>query len=54
MKAEWFRKKNLEVGIKSELLKMYGHQGGKVGVGGWDELGDWDGHIYTNLYKIDN
>ena len=24
--------------------------------GVWDELGDWDGHIYTidTMYKIDN
>ena len=22
--------------------------------GGWDELGDWDWHIYTTMYKIDN
>ena len=22
-------------------------------VGGWDELGDWDWHIYTIMYKID-
>ena len=22
--------------------------------GGGDELGDWDEHIYTNMYKIDN
>ena len=21
---------------------------------GWDELGDWDWHIYTTTYKIDN
>ena len=21
---------------------------------GWGELGDWDWHIYTNKYKIDN
>ena len=22
--------------------------------GGWlDKLGDWDGHIYTTMYKID-
>ena len=27
----------------------------KVGKVGWgDELGDWDWHIYTNMYKIDN
>ena len=40
--------------------QTYGHQGGKaVGEGVvvmvWcDELGDWDWHIYTNMYKIDN
>ena len=31
--------------------------GGKWGGGwewGWDELGGWDWHIYTNMYKIDN
>ena len=35
---------------------MYGHQGGKAGVGGvaGDELGDWDWHVYTNMYKMDN
>ena len=22
--------------------------------GGWDELGDWDWHIHTTMYKIDN
>ena len=21
---------------------------------GWDELGDWDRHVYTNMYKMDN
>ena len=31
--------------------QTYGHQGGK---GGGDELGDWDWHIYTTIYKIDN
>ena len=38
--------------------QTYGHQGGKVGGEGgvwwWDELGDWDWHVYTNIYKIDN
>ena len=26
------------------------------GLGGWNELGDWDGYIYTTgtMYKIDN
>ena len=27
--------------------------GGKPGMGR-DKLGDWDGHIHTTLYKIDN
>ena len=22
--------------------------------GQWDELGDWDWHVYTAVYKIDN
>ena len=26
----------------------------KWGKGGWDELGGWDWHIYTNMYKIGN
>ena len=21
---------------------------------GWDELGEWDWHVYTTMYKIDN
>ena len=36
--------------------QTYGRQGGKV-VGEWwwcDELGDWDGYVYTNVYKIDD
>ena len=28
-----------------------GHQGGK---GEGDNLGDWDRHIYTNVYKMDS
>ena len=27
-------------------------QGGTAG--GGNELGDWDGHVYTNMYKIDS
>ena len=26
----------------------------KGGRGDWDEWGDWDWHIYTTMYKIDN
>ena len=39
--------------IKSLLV----HQGGKTVVGwGWwcAELGDWDWHVYTDVYKIDD
>ena len=32
-----------------------GSQGGKGGgEAWWDELGDGDWHVYTNMYKIDN
>ena len=31
--------------------QTYGYQDGRMG---WDGLGDWDGHIYTTMYKIDN
>ena len=38
--------------------ETYGHQAGKAaGVWGgqWcDELGDWDWHVYTDVYKIDD
>ena len=38
--------------------QAYGHRGGKVpgrvGGGRWDELGDWDLHVYTDMYKIDD
>ena len=30
------------------------HMDTKGGKGGWGQLGDWDLHIYTNMYKIDN
>ena len=31
--------------------QTYGYQGGK---GGRDKLGDWNWHIQTSIYKIDN
>ena len=37
--------------------QMYGHQGGKTAVGwGWwcAELDDWDWHVYSDVYKIDD
>ena len=33
--------------------KCMDNKGGKPW-GGGDELGDWDWHVYTNMYKIDN
>ena len=30
------------------------HMDTKGGIGAWDELGDWDRHIYTTMYKTDN
>ena len=35
---------------------MYGYQEGKVVGRGCvcDELGDWDWHVYTDVYKIDD
>ena len=29
-------------------------KGGSGGGGGGDELGDWDWHVYTDVYKMDN
>ena len=34
--------------------QTYGHQGGKTARGGGDELGDGDGHVYTDVYKTDD
>ena len=37
--------------------QTYGHQGGKTAVGwGWwcAELGDWDWHVYNDVYKTDD
>ena len=31
--------------------QTYGYQERK---GGWDRLRDWDEHIYTTMYKVDN
>ena len=46
-----------KIGIDELIFKagietqMYANQGGKRR---WDELGGWDWHIYTSMYKIDN
>ena len=40
--------------IETDIENKHGHQGEKQGV--WDELDDWDQHIYTidTMYKTDN
>ena len=30
------------------------HMDTKEGKEGWDELGNWDWHLYTTIYKLDN
>ena len=37
--------------------QTYGHQGWKAAGGWWwwcDELGNWDSHVYTDVYKTDD
>ena len=55
---KWYRWTGLQGRNKRHECReqMYGHQGVKAGGGvrWWNELGDWDWHIYTNMYKIDN
>ena len=52
---------NLEKGYRSYLQSRNRdtdienkHMDTKVGRGVWHDLGDWDWHIYTSMYKIDN
>ena len=52
---KWYRWTGLQDRNRDTGVPLYGHQGEKVGVGGWwDELGGWDWHTYTNMYKVDN
>ena len=37
--------------VKKTVIQPYGYQGGK---GGSDKLGDWERHIQTTIYKIDD
>ena len=48
VQMNWFAGQKLRHRCREQ---MYGHQGGKVVGEGWsDELG----HIYTNMYKMDD
>ena len=53
IQMNWFAGKKYRHRCREQT---YGHQGGKTAVGwGWccAELGDWDCHVYTDVYKID-
>ena len=50
---KWYRwtslqSRNRDTDVENKLMDTKGERGG------WDELGDWDWHIYTTTYKIDN
>ena len=46
--------RNWDTDVENKRMHTKGGKWRGVGVGGWDELGDWDWHVYTNMYKIDN
>ena len=53
---KWYRwtglqGRNRDTDIQNKRMDT---KGGKCGGGWWDESGDWDWYIYTNMYKIDN
>ena len=54
IQMNWFAGQKLRHRCREQT---YGHQGGKTAVGwGWwcAELGDWDWHVYNDVYKIDD
>ena len=52
VQMNWFAAQKLRHRCREQT---HGRQGGKAGRGWWwDELGDWDCSIYTNMYKIDS
>ena len=54
VQMNWFAGQKLRHRCREQA---YGHQRGKTVVGwGWwcAELGDWDSHVYTDVYKIDD
>ena len=54
VQMNWFAGQKLRHRCREQT---YGHQGGKTAVG-WvwwcAELGDWDWHVYSDVYKIDD
>ena len=48
---KWYRWTHLQsrnTDVEKKLMDIKGEGGG------WDELGDWDWHIYTTTYKTEN
>ena len=46
-KWSYLRSGNTDTDVENKCMDTKGE-------GEWDELGDWDWHIYTTMYKIDN
>ena len=44
-----FQGSNSDTDVENKHMDAKGESGG-----GGDELGDWDWHVYTNMYKIDD
>ena len=54
---KWYRwtglqGRNRDTDVENKRMDTKGVESG----GGWwcDELGDWDCHVYTDVYKMDN
>ena len=47
----YLQSRNRDTDVENKCIDTKGERGG-----GWEELGDWDWHIYTTdtMYKIDN
>ena len=44
----WPAERNRDTDVENKPMDT---KGGKWW---WDELGDWDWHVHTNMYKMDN
>ena len=44
--------RNWDMDVENKCIDTNG--GKRRGVGACDELGDWDWHVYTDVYKIDD
>ena len=54
---KWYRGtglqgRNRDTDVENKRMDTKGGKGRGVVV--WDGLGDWDRHVYSNMYKIDN